>query len=154
MPTPPRPDAVRDVALPLRIVWSAVLGGAVVAVGAMAWLSALRETAAPLAGRSEGAFYVVALLGVAGTAGAFALVHRMGRRVWEAETDERAERAVRLHTVAALAAAEVPALAAAVALLLTGDPLVLAFAAPLFAFAALLWPSDDRVAGWLGARRA
>ena len=153
MPEPPRPTDARDVALPLRVVWAAVLGGAVLAMGAMAWLSALRTTAAPLAERSDVSFYVVALIGVAGTAGAFALVHRMERRLREAGSGAEAERALRLHTVAALAAAEVPALAAALAAFLTGDLLTLAFGAPLFAFAALLWPSDDRVAGWLGARR-
>ena len=152
MPTPPRPDAVRDVAVPLRIVLVAVLGGAAAAMGALAWMSAVRSTAAPLAENAEGTFYVVALLGVVCTAGAFALVQRMERRLAEADSDAAAERALRLHLGAAIAAAEVPALAGAIGAFLTGDPLALAFGVPLFAFAALLWPSDDRVAGWLGAR--
>ncbi|MDT0632017.1 hypothetical protein RQM47_01395 [Rubrivirga sp. S365] len=149
---PPRPDAARDVALPLRIVWAAVLGGAAAALGTMGWLALARTVPAPLADRAEGAFYVVALIGVVGTAGAFALVHRMERRLGRAGSAAEAERTVRLHTVAALAAAEVPALAGALAAFLTGDLLALAFGAPLFAFAAFLWPSDDRVGAWLGAR--
>ena len=153
MPTPPERPPAADVALPLRIVWLAVLGGAVAAIGTMTWLSAVRSTPAPLAERAEGAFYVVALIGVAGTAAAFALVHRMAGRLQTAGSDAEAERTVRWHGVAALAAAEVPALAGAIAVFLTGDFLALAFAVPLFAFAALLWPSDDRVAQWLGARR-
>ena len=153
MPTPPRPDDARDVAVPLRVVLVAVLSGAAAAMGTMAAMAALRSTAAPLAGRAEGAFYVVALLGVVCTAGAFALVQRMERRLVEAGSRAEAERALRLHLGAALAAAEVPALAGAVAAFLTGDPLALAFGVPLFAFAVLLWPSDGRVAGWLGARR-
>ena len=153
MPTPPPRSAAAEAALPLRIVWLAVLGGAASALGVMAWLAAIRETPAPLAERAEGAFYVVALIGVVGTAAAFVLVHRMERRLQTAGSDAEAERTVRWHGVAALAAAEVPALAGAIAVFLTGDFLALAFAVPLFAFAALLWPSDDRVAQWLGARR-
>jgi len=153
MSTPPERSTAAEIAFPLRIVWLAVLGGAVAALAVMTWLSAVRTVPAPLAERAEGAFYVVALIGVVGTAAAFALVHRMEGRLRQAGSAAEAERAVRWHGVAALAAAEVPALAAAVAVFLTGDLLALAFAAPLFAFAALLWPSDDRVAGWLAARR-
>ena len=138
-------------AQPLRIVWLAVCAGAALAMGVMGWLSLRIETHA-LADHAEGAFYVVALLGAAGTAGAFALVRRMETQLSKAGTDAEAEATIRLHSVAALAAAEVPALAGALAALLTGDLLALAFGVPLFAFAALLWPSDDRVSGWLRLR--
>ncbi|MGB3541437.1 hypothetical protein, partial [Rubrivirga sp.] len=64
-----------------------------------------------------------------------------------------AQGALRMFGVAALAAAEVPTLASAIAAFLTGDLLTLAFALPLFAFAWLTWPSDDRVMQWLAMRR-
>lgn len=146
-------DAPR-IAQPLRIVWGALCAGAALAVAGAGWL-AVQAEASPLAERAEGAFYVVALLGVAGLAAAFFLVHRMEERLVRATSEAEAERTVALYGVAALAAAEVPALAAATAAVLTGDLLVLAFGAPLFAFAALTWPGDDRVARWLGpAQRA
>ncbi len=139
-------------AQPLRIVWGAVCTGAALALGVMGWL-AVQADAHALAEHAEGAFYAVAFLGLAGTAGAFALVQRMERKLATAGSDAEAEATIRTHGVAALAVAEVPALAGAVAALLTGDLLALAFGVPLFAFAALLWPSDDRVAGWLALRR-
>ena len=145
------PD-VSSPAPPLRIVWLAVCAGAALALGVMGWVAIQAETHA-LAEHAEGAFYTVALLGVAGTAGAFALVRRMEGKLLEAGSDAEAETTIRTHGVAALAAAEVPALAGAVVALLTGDLLALAFGVPLFAFAALLWPSDDRVAGWLALRQ-
>lgn len=117
----------------------------------MGWLAMETESPA-LATHSDTAFYVVALLGVGALAAAFALVRRMENRLLAAGSDAEAEAAVRSYGVAALAVAEVPALAGAVAALLTGSLLPLAFGVPLFAFAALVWPSDDRVAGWLGLR--
>lgn len=143
------PD-VAPIARPLRVVWAAVCVGAALAVGGMGWL-AVRVERPALAEHAEGAFYAAALLSVAATAGAFALAHRMERRLAEAAGPAEAEARVRSYGVAALAAAEVPALAGAVAAVLTGDLLSLAFAVPFFAFAALLWPSDARVAGWLAA---
>ena len=143
-------DAAR-IAQPLRIVWLAVCAGAALAMGVMGWLALEAETHA-LAEHAEGAFYTVALLSLVGTAGAFALARRMEARLLQAGSEAEAEGAIRTHGVAALAAAEVPALAGAVAALLTGDLLALAFGVPLFAFAALLWPSDGRVATWLSLR--
>ncbi len=144
------PDVARF-AQPLRIVWLAVCAGAALALGVMGWLSIQTDTHA-LAEHAEVAFYAVALLGVGGTAGAFALIRRMEGKLLQAGSDAEAEATLRTHSVAALAAAEVPALAGATVALLTGDLLALAFGVPLFAFAALLWPSDDRVAGWLTLR--
>ena len=138
-------------ARPLRIIWLAVCASAAIALGVMGGL-AVQAGQHALAEHAEGAFYVVALIGTAGTVGAFALLQRMERRLLRAASDAEAERAIQLNGVAALAAAEVPALAAATAAILTGDLLVLAFGVPLFAFAALTWPSDDRVRGWLALR--
>ena len=142
---------IATVARPLRVVWAAVCAGAALAVGVMGGL-AVRAERHPLGDHAEGAFYAVALVGVAATAGAFALVHRMERRLVHAGSDAEAEALIRSYGVAALAAAEVPALAGATAAVLTGDLLPLAFGAPLAAFAALVWPSDARVAGWLAMR--
>ncbi len=69
-----------------------------------------------------------------------------------AGSDAEAEGTLRTFGVASLAAAEVPALAGATAAFLTGDMMSLAFAVPLFAFAWLTWPSDDRVGMWLSMR--
>ena len=139
-------------AQPLRIVWAAVCGGAALALAVMGWLATQTEAHA-LAEHAEAGFYIVALLGVGTLAAAFALVRRMEIRLMEAGSDAEAEAAIRSHGIAALAIAEVPALAGAVVALLTGDLLALAFGVPLFAFAALVWPSDDRVAGWLALRQ-
>lgn len=144
------PDVPR-IAQPLRIVWAAVCGGAALALGVMGWL-AVRTEGPALPEHADLAFYAVALLGVVALAGAFWLVQRMEVRLLAAGSDAEAEAALRSFGAAALAAAEVPALAGAVASLLTGDLLPLAFGAPLFAFAALLWPSDDRVGRWLSLR--
>ena len=135
----------------LRIVWAAVCAGAAFALVVMGGLAA-RSTDPALADWADGAFYTVALLGAVALAAAFALVRQMETRLLEAGTDAEAEAAVRSYGIAALATAEVPALAGACAAVLTGDLLPLAFGVPLFAFAALLWPSDDRVGGWLRLR--
>ena len=113
---------------------------------------AAAASAPPMPERAEGAFYAVALVSVVALAGAFALVQRMERRLARAGSDAEAERAVMGYGVAALAAAEVPALGGALAAFLTGDLLALAFGVPLFAFAWLTWPSDGRVGYWLALR--
>ena len=141
----------RSFAAPLRVVWLAVCAGGAVAMGTMGAMAVVSDRA-PLPEHAEGAFYVVALLSMAALAIAFALVRRMEGRLGRAESDAQAERAVLSYGAAALAAATVPALAGALAALLTGDLLALAFGAPLFAFAWLIWPSDGRVAYWLGLR--
>lgn len=142
---------ISTLALPLRIVWLAVCAGAAVAVGVFGALAASRP--APMPEHAEAAFYAAALISVVGTAAAFALQRAMEARLLRAGSDAEAERALRLFGVASLAAAEVPALAGAVAAFLTGDLLSLAFVVPFFAFAWLTWPSDDRVAHWLALGR-
>lgn len=90
---------------------------------------------------------------MAGLAAGFALVHRMERRLlFDVGTDAEAVQTVRQHALPAFAAVEVPALTASLPAFLTGDVLTLAFAAPLGAFAALLWPSDARLARWSSLR--
>lgn len=142
---------VSTFARPLRLVWLAVCAGAGLALVVLGGLAVTRP--APMAEHAEAAFYTVALLSAVGTAAAFALAQRMETRLIEAGSDAEAERAVRSFGVAALAAAEVPALAGGLAAFLTGDLMPLAFGVPLFAFAWLTWPSDGRVAYWLNLHR-
>lgn len=142
---------ISTVAQPLRIVWLAVCAGAAVAVGVFGALAASRP--APMPEHAEAAFYLVALVSLVGTGAAFTLQRMMETRVARAGSDEEAAAALRTLGVASLAAAEAPALVGALAAFLTGDLLALAFAVPLFAFAWLTWPSDDRVGSWLAMRR-
>ena len=135
----------------LRVVWLAVCAGAGVALGVMGAL-AVGARRPPMPEHAQAAFYTVAGLSVISLAGAFWLARRMEERLLRAGSDAHAERVVRGYGVAALAAAEVPVLAGALAALLTGDLLALAFGAPLFAFAWLTWPSDGRVGYWLSLR--
>ena len=140
------------VAAPLRVVWLTVCAGAALAMGVLGAL-AVRASRAPAHEYAEGAFYTVALLSVIALGGALALVRQMERRLARAESDRQAERTVLGFGAAALAAAGVPSVASALAAFVTGDLLVLALGAPLFAFAWLTWPSDGRVAYWLALRR-
>ena len=135
----------------LRILWSAVCASGLVVLVVFGAL-ADRETAA-LADSAQTAFYLVAVVTFAATAGALWLIRTMEARLLAAGSDAEAEMALRSLGVPALALAEVPALCAGVAAFLTGDVLVLAFGATLFGFALLTWPSDGRVAYWLSLHR-
>ncbi|MEM1118533.1 MAG: hypothetical protein AAF845_04560 [Bacteroidota bacterium] len=143
---------VTSFAQPLRIVWAAVIAGAAMVVAVMGWLATETEAHA-LAEHAEVGFYAVALLSAATIAGAFALIRVMEGKLMAAESDAQAEGLIRTFGIASLALAEVGAFAGAIAAFLTGDLLALAFAATFFGFAFLVWPSDDRVGGWLALRR-
>ena len=138
-------------ARPLRIVWLAVCAGGALAMGVLGALAAV-SSRAPMPEHAEGAFYSVALVSVVALAGALALVRQMETRLARAGSDAEAQRTLVGFGVAALAAAEVPAVAGALAAFLTGEMLALAFGVPLFAFAWLTWPSDSRVGYWLALR--
>ena len=143
------PD-VSTIARTLRLLWLAVCAGGGLAMGVLGGLAVSQPPAMPEA--AEGAFYAVALLSALALAGAFWLVRRMEERLARAASEIEAEAMIRGYGLAALAAAEVPTLAAAVAAFLTGDVLTLALGVPLFLFAALTWPSDGRVGYWLALR--
>lgn len=143
------PDAP-TIARPLRVVWGAVCASAALVLVVVGGFGASR--AAPMPEAAEVAFYTAALLSVVATAGAFALQRAMETRLLRAGSEAEAEAALRTYGVASLAAAEVPALVAAVAAFLTGDAFVLALGATVFAFAWLTWPSDGRVGYWLSLR--
>ena len=136
----------------LRIVWLAVCAGGVLILVVMGGLAA--TTIEPtLSDARDGVFYGVALLAMAATAGAFALIRTMENRLFQAGSEAEAQQTVRSFGIAALAMAELPAILGAVGALLTGELLTLAFGATLLAFAWLTWPSDDRVAAWLALRQ-
>ncbi len=121
---------------------------------ALAVLSVLGATQAEhaLAGRADAAFYACALYSVAALAVAFWLVGRMERQAAAAPSEGAALAVVRTHGVAAMAAVESSAVLAGLAVFLTGNVMAVAFGVPLLAFAWLTWPTDARVAGWLGRR--
>ena len=144
------PDAA-PFARTLQTLWLGICGGALAVMVVMGWLAATSGPA-PFADSRDLAFYGVALVAVAATAGAFALVRAMEGRLLQAGSEAEAQQAVRSFGVAALATAELPALLGAVGAFLTGDLLTLAFGATLFAFGWITWPSDGRVGYWLSLR--
>lgn len=141
---------VSTVARPLRVVWGAVCASAALVLVVVGGLGVTGEPPMPEA--AETAFYTAALLSAAATAGAFALQRAMEGRLLRAGSDAEAATTLRGFGIASLAAAELPAMVAAVAAFLTGDALVLALGATVFAFAWLTWPSDGRVGYWLSLR--
>ena len=137
-------------ARPLRALWGALTAGGLASTVVLTVLSRTQPPAAPQL--ADAAFYTCALYGVVTLGVAFWLLRRMETRLIEAPTDASALATVRGSGVAALAAVESSAVLAGVAVFLTGNLLVLAFAAPLAAFAWLTWPTEARVASWLALR--
>ena len=138
-------------ARPLRALWGALTAGGLVALVAMTALSLTEAPAYPHL--RDAGFYACALYGTAALAVAFVLLHRMQTRLAVAPTQAAALAAIRSHGAAALAAVESSAVLAGLVVYATGNVLALAFGVPLVAFAAVTWPTEARVAGWL-ARRA
>lgn len=136
----------------LRALWAAVTLGGLSAVAVLTVLAAMADTH-PMAGRADAAFYVCALYSAAAMVAAFALLARMRSRVAAAPSEAAALATARTHGVAAMAAAESSAILAGLVVFLSGNVLAAAFAVPFVAFAALTWPTEARVAGWLAARR-
>ena len=143
-------DDVAAFARTLRALWLGMAGSAAVLVVVCGWLAT--EEPASMPEHADAAFYLVALLSAVGTAGAFAVHRAMEARLFRAGTEAEAASTLQTYGVLALAVAEVPAIAAAAAAFLTGETLALSLAVPFFAFLALTWPSDARVAGWLSLR--
>ncbi len=145
------PD-VSTMARALRVLWLGICAGGALALAVMGGLAAAQPPALPE--HAEMLFYGTALLSAAALVLAFWLVQRMEQRLAVAGSDAEAHAILRTSGVMALAAAEVPTLAAAAAAFLTGDVLTLALGVPLFLFAWLTWPSDGRVGYWLSLRHA
>ena len=136
-------------ARPLRALWGALTAGGLSALIVLTVLGA-SETEHAMASQADAAFYACALYGVAALAVAFWLLRRMETRAASAPTAAAALATVRGHGVAALAAVESSAVLAGVVVFLTGNVLAVAFGVPLAAFAWLTWPTEARVARWLG----
>lgn len=137
----PPTDAV-PLSRQMRLLWGAIVAGAAMLIVVV---PAVGTDGPPAPDLADGVFYGVAVLSLLGTGFAFWVL----RRLEDGEATGRPDR-VRMLGVGALAAAEVPALAAAVGAFVTGNALALAFAVPFLAFAALTWPTEERVARWLG----
>ena len=144
-------DDVTPFARRLRVLWAAICASAALIVLVMGSVAASSE-APPLADRAEAAFYLVALVGIAGLGAGLYLIRSMETQLAHAGSDAEARQTLQTMGILALAVVESTAVLAGAAAVVTGDLLVLAFAAPLFAFAWLTWPSDGRVMHWLSLR--
>ena len=138
-------------ARPLRALWGALTAGGLTALVALTALGTVQSPPAP--SLADTAFYVCAVYGVVALGVAFALLRRMQDRASEAPSDAAAIATIRGHGAAALAAVESSAVLAGAVVFLTGNVLAVAFGIPLVAFAAITWPTEERVAGWLALRR-
>ena len=138
-------------ARPLRALWGALTAGGLTALVALTALGIVQSPPAP--SLADTAFYVCAVYGVVALGVAFALLRRMQDRASEAPSDAAAIATIRGHGAAALAAVESSAVLAGAVVFLTGNVLAVAFGIPLVAFAAITWPTEERVAGWLALRR-
>lgn len=135
----------------LRILWLSICMGGSLILGVMGWLAASGQ-GGTLAENAETAFYLIALLSLGGLGLALFLIRSMETRLLQTTSDAEARQTIQTLGIVALATVDATAILAAVGTFLTGDLLVLAFGVPLFAFAALTWPSDSRVARWLEMR--
>ena len=135
----------------LRTLWAAITVGGLMALTVLTVLGVTRGDHA-LANRADAAFYACAVYSAVALGVAFWLLSRLPARVDAAPSDAVAGASLRASAVAAMAAAESSAILAGAAVFLTGNMLVAAFGVPFVAFAALTWPTDARVAAWMGER--
>lgn len=138
-------------ARPLRALWGALTAGGITALVALTALGTVQSPPSP--SLADTAFYACAIYGVVALGVAFALLRRMQIRIAAAPSDAAAVATIRGHGAAALAAVESSAVLAGAVVFLTGNVFAVAFGLPLVAFAAMTWPSAERVAGWLALRR-
>jgi len=135
----------------LRILWLSVCSGGALILAIMGWMAASGQ-GGTLADSAETVFYLVAFLSIGALGMALFLIRTMETRLLQATSEAQSKQTVQSLGLAALASVDATAVGSAVAAFLTGDLLVLAFGVPLFAFAALTWPSDARVTRWLEMR--
>ncbi|GAB5535431.1 MAG: hypothetical protein Rubg2KO_16800 [Rubricoccaceae bacterium] len=132
----------------LRILWLSICAGGALILVIMGWMAASGQ-GGTLADSAETVFYLIALLSIGALGMALFLIRTMETRLHQAASEAEGKGTIQSLGLAALAAVDASAVGSAVAAFLTGDLLILAFGAPLFAFAALTWPSDGRVTRWL-----
>ena len=136
----------------LRTLWSAVLAGGALVLAVMGGLAVSGEPSVPEL--AQPAFFGVAVLSLGGLIAALALMRTLedpGSGPGQA-AEPHTPVQVQQRALLAIAALDATVVIAGVAALLTGDVLALAFGAPLFGFAAVFWPTEARVARWLGDR--
>lgn len=147
---PAPPDQVAADRRVLVVLWLAVSMGVVLLVGVMAYL-----VSAGVGDTVEGGdlfFYLNAGLSVAAIAGAFAAQRGLEARLPATGTYAEAAALIRGRVLLSAALIEGSALFAAVAFLVTGEWINLAFVVPFFAFMLLFFPSEGRYAYWLALR--
>ena len=137
------PDPAAPLSRQLRMIWGAMCAGIVLASVVMASLVATGADGG-MADAAQPAFFGVAVLSLAGLAVALSVMRGLEDR----ETREPGY--VQSRAIIAIAALEATGFLAAIAAFLTGDLLTLAFIVPMLGFAAVFWPSEARVARWLG----
>ena len=94
---------------------------------------------------AQPAFFGVAVLNLVGLAVALSMMRGLEDR------EARDAGYVQSRALIAIAALEATGFLAAIAAFLTGDLLTLAFVVPMLGFAVVFWPSEARVARWLGS---
>lgn len=143
---PPMSDRpLSDDVRALQVIWIAVVAGALIAVGVLWWLAGQSETP-PMAEMADTLFLINAGVSIAAIVGGFTVQRRLPQQAAAADTETGAMNRVRTFSILALAVMEGSALVAGVMAFLTGNALNLAFVVPFLAFAALFFPSDDRIA--------
>ncbi|MEM8557395.1 MAG: hypothetical protein AAGG50_06170 [Bacteroidota bacterium] len=130
----------------LQVIWLAIVAGALLAVGVLWWLASQAE-APPMAEGGDRLFFINAAVNIGAIVAGFTLQRMLPVRVAAAETETGAMNQVRTFGLLSIAVMEGSALLAGVAAFLTGNALNLAFVVPFLAFAALFFPSNDRIAG-------
>ncbi|MEM8598519.1 MAG: hypothetical protein AAGF99_01250 [Bacteroidota bacterium] len=133
----------------LQVIWLAIVGGALLAVGVLGWLASQSAEGAPMAESADGLFLVNAVASMGAIVVGFALQRMIPARAMSQDTEEAAFGQVRALGIASIAVMEASALVAGVIAFLTGDALNFAFVVPFLAFAALFFPSNARVASLL-----
>ncbi|MEO0557841.1 MAG: hypothetical protein AAF170_06630 [Bacteroidota bacterium] len=132
----------------LRILWISICMGGALILAIMGWMAASGQ-GGTLSDSAETVFYLVAVLSIGALGAALFLIRTMESRLLQTTSEAEAKGTIQSLGLAALATVDASAVGSAVAAFFTGDLLVLAFGMPLFAFAALTWPSDGRVLRWL-----
>ena len=135
----------------LPLVWGGIAVGPLLATVVL-WAVRGEPSAPDLA---EPAFYALAAASLVGTAVALWTIRRMEASLLEAPDRSAALQRIQTYGLVALAAAELPAVAAPIVGFITGDWLGLAFLVPFLGIVALTWPTADRIARWTtpGRRR-